>query len=251
MSVYGKTRKIETAPGDVCAEGLPMNEPLRMDGLKLLRAVNAERVPVVFFDPQYRGIMDKMNYGNEGARQKKRAELTQMSDRQITKFIGAIDRILIKSGHLFLWIDKFHLCEGVDRWLAGTELEVVDLITWDKRRMGMGYRTRRQAEHLLILQKRPIRAKGVWTRHDIRDVWSEAAPDYCRHAHPKPIGLQQALIEATTGPDDVVVDPSAGSFSVLVAARRAGRRFLGCDVKCAREMIYHISKAIADGRAGE
>ena len=33
-----------------------------------------------------------------------------------------------------------------------------------------------------------------------------------------------------TDPGDVVLDPAAGSYSVLTAAHDVGRRFLGCDV---------------------
>ena len=54
-------------------------------------------------------------------------------------------------------------------------IDVVDLITWDKRRMGMGYRTRRCCEYALISQKHPEQSKGVWRRHDIPDVWTESA----------------------------------------------------------------------------
>jgi len=46
----------------------------------------------------------------------------------------------------------------------GDALKVVDLITWDKGRIGMGYRSRRRGEYLIFLQKPPIRAKGTWKR---------------------------------------------------------------------------------------
>ncbi|HKG70020.1 MAG TPA: hypothetical protein VKA92_14200, partial [Segetibacter sp.] len=69
-------------------------------------------ITACFFDPQYRGVMDKMKYGNEGERQKGRAELEQMSEETIKLFIKEIDRVLIPDGHLFLWVDKFHFCEG-------------------------------------------------------------------------------------------------------------------------------------------
>ena len=132
-------------------------------------------------------------------------------------------------GHLFLWMDKFHLCQGFSHWLAGTRLEVVDMVVWDKGRMGMGYRTRRQSEFCVVLQKQPRRAKGVWRSHDITDVWREKKP---RGAHPhwKPVGLQAALIKAVSEAGDCVLDPAAGSFSALEAARRIGREFIGCDI---------------------
>ena len=170
-----------------------------------------------------------MRYGNEGVnRGRKRAQLPQMSEETITHFISGIANALIPSGHLFLWVDKFHLCTGVNDWFIEYGLEIVDLVTWNKRRMGMGYRTRRQAEYLVIVQKSPKRAKDVWQRHNIPDVWNEKT-EYS-HTHAKPINLQAALIEAVTNPLDVVLDPAAGGYSVLTAASMIGRQFLGCDI---------------------
>ena len=190
-----------------------------------------ECITAAFFDPQYRGILDKMNYGNEGVlRGQRRSALKQMDEETINTFIRHIDRLLIGSGHLFLWMDKFHLCTGFSAWLGGTALETVDMITWNKGRIGMGYRTRRTSEHLIILQKKPRRAKGVWTRHDISDVWTEDAP-INGGAHPKPVGLQAALIEAVSQPGDLILDPAAGSFSVFDACKQCeGRIFIGCDL---------------------
>jgi site-specific DNA-methyltransferase (adenine-specific) len=198
------------------------------DGKDLLLAINDNSVPCVFFDPQYRGVLEKMAYGNEGvSRGCQRSLLPQMSEDTIKDFILEIARVLVPKGHLFLWADKFHLCEGVAGWLP-KPLQLVDMIVWNKLKMGMGYRTRRKCEYLVVIQKRPIRAKGVWALHDIPDVWEEKAAG--EHTHSKPIGLQARLIEAVTNPKDVVLDPAAGSYSVLEACGHTGRIFLGGDI---------------------
>ena len=128
-----------------------------------------------------------------------------------------------------LWIDKYQLVEGIRPWIAGLPISAVDLITWDKGQIGNGYRTRRRSEYLVVLQKKPRRVKGVWTKRDIPDVWSETVKR--KHPHAKPEGLQAALIEATTAPGDIVLDPAAGGFSVMRSAHSVGRRFLGCDLE--------------------
>ena len=208
---------------------LALNQRHQEDGRDLLRQLPAAALSLCFFDPQYRGVLDQLQYGNEGqSRGARRSGLPQMSVEVVEHFLAEIARVLTPSGHLALWVDKFHLCTDVTRWLAAAQLQVVDLITWDKVRMGMGYRTRRQAEYLVVAQKPPKRAKGIWQRHDIRDVWAEKVVSQGVHA--KPVGLQAALISAVTDPDDVVLDPAAGSYSVLTAALQEGRRFLGCDI---------------------
>ena len=105
------------------------------------------------------------------------------------------------------------------------------MVIWHKQRIGMGYRTRRTFESLCIIQKRPKRAKGVWKLHDIPDVWAEPKQGGRGvHVHRKPVRLQARLIEAVTNEGDFVVDPAAGSYSVLEACQMTGRNFLGCDI---------------------
>jgi site-specific DNA-methyltransferase (adenine-specific) len=176
--------------------------------------------------------MDRLSYGNEGARQKGRAKLVQMPEETIQAFMAGIARALRPRGHLFLWLDKYHLCEGVGPWVSESGLAVVDMITWNKGRMGMGYRTRRQSEYLAVLQKPPQRAKDVWTDRAMPDVIEEVVPRRKEaHPHRKPIALQARLIAAVTQPGDLVIDPAAGSFSVLASCKRVeDRRFFGADL---------------------
>lgn len=228
-TVFSGARELKAPPFKL-PHGLQCNKRLKMDGLRFLSKLPPASIPVSFFDPQYRGILDAMSYGNEGKRRgKARCNLEQMSADTIGEFVRDINNALIPSGHLFLWMDKFHLCMGFSEWLAGTSLDVVDMVTWNKGKMGMGYRTRRLAEYLIILQKEPRRAKGVWKIHDIPDVWDEAVRRN-GHIHKKPVGLQARLIEAVSNPGDIVIDPAAGSFSVMEACGQRNRNFLGCDI---------------------
>jgi site-specific DNA-methyltransferase (adenine-specific) len=80
----------------------PFNSKLKMDGLALLKSLENNSVSAVFFDPQYRGVLDKMNYGNEGERQIERSKLVQMGEKKIISFVREINRTLKSSGHLFL-----------------------------------------------------------------------------------------------------------------------------------------------------
>ena len=211
-------------------EGFEMNQKNKGDGLQMLKGAEEESVAVVFFDPQYRGILDHQHYGNEGVtRGKARCSLTQMDEETIASFIKEIDRVLKPSGHLFLWVDKYHLCEGIDKWIIGTSLQKVDLIIWDKKRISMGARSRYRAEYLIVLQKAPLKAKGIWTDHGIPDVWAEKVVK--THPHSKPVDLQKRLILATTCEGDLVLDPAAGGYSVMEACRGTGRDFLGCDIE--------------------
>ena len=228
-AVFSNERTVN-APRLTLPASLRPNTRLKMDGLEFLSILPESAIPVAFLDPQYRGVLEKLSYGNEGkSRGTRRSAMTQMPEAVIAEFVQGICRVLIPSGHLFLWVDKFHLCQGVRPWLEGTDLEVVDLMTWDKGTFGMGYRTRHRAEHCLVLQRRPVRAKGVWKVHNITDVVLEKASTR-EHPHAKPIELQGRLMSAVSNEGDFVIDPAAGSFSVLHAAMQNNRKFLGCDL---------------------
>ena len=207
-----------------------VNKKNKANGLNLLADINDKTVATAFFDPQYRGVLDKLKYGNEDqARCKVRCELTQMDEDTIVNFIKEIDRVLKDSGHLFLWVDKFHLCQGVLDWFIDTNLNLVDMVVWDKGKIGMGYRIRHKSEYLVVLQKSPVRAKGCWNDHGIPDVWEEKTPKI--HPHSKPIELQKRLIAATTQDGDYVLDPASGGYSVYEACKALGRDFIGGDIE--------------------
>lgn len=232
--VYGHTT---TLNGNAFVEpqAFKLNAPNVSDGRVLLGALVQASVPLCVFDPQYRGVLDRQKYGNEGSRQKARFDLKQMSEELIVSFIRDIERVLAPSGHLLLWVDKYHLCIGVQDWFSEIDMTIVDMIVWNKKRMGMGYRTRRFGEYCIIAQKTPIRAKGVWKCHDIPDIWDERLT--ARNGHAKPVQLQKRLIEALTNEGDIVIDPAAGSYSVLTACRDSGRNFLGCDLVPKTDLI--------------
>lgn len=209
---------------------LKPNARNKVDGLELLASMKPASAKLVFIDPQYRGVLDHQKYGNEGARQKGRAKLPQMTDETIFQFVAAAHRVLKPSGHLVLWADKFAVasCRHI-LWWDRSFAEPVDMISWNKTVPGMGRRARCYTEFAIIFQKEPRRAKGIWTDHGIMDCWPESA-DRKRHPHAKPIQLIYRLIRCVTKTGDLVVDPCAGGYGVLDACKASGRNFMGGDI---------------------
>jgi site-specific DNA-methyltransferase (adenine-specific) len=205
------------------------NVAQRGDALTLLQSLPSGCTPLVFFDPQHRAVLDQLKFGNEGERQRGRARLPAMSEDYIDTVCIEIARVLKPSGYCMRWLDTFCLVEGHHLRIPHEYITPVDLIAWDSLRLGMGKRSRRRGDYLLVLQKSPIKANTTWRDHAIPNRWPEKV-DRNLHPHIKPIGLITRLIAAVTLPGDLVVDPAAGSFVVMHAAHQLGREFIGCDL---------------------
>src|SRR5262245_13729616 len=106
------------------------------DALALLRALPDACSPLVFFDPQRRSVLDKLIFGNEGERQRGRAQLPAMSENFIDEVCIEIARVLRPSAYLALWSDTFRLVEAHHLRIPRDLLTPFDLIAWDSLRIG-------------------------------------------------------------------------------------------------------------------
>ena len=65
----------------------------------------------------------------------------------------------------------------------------------------------------------------------------------------KPLALLERIVSASSNAGDLVFDPFMGSGTTLVAAKRLGRRFAGCDVSadavaCARARLAEVEPSL-------
>ena len=80
--------------------------------------------------------------------------------------------------------------------------------------------------------------RSLWMDIDVedepQDIWPIITPSkeekkYGKHPTQKPIALIKRIIQASTNPGDIVLDPFTGSSTTGVAAISQGRRFIGID----------------------
>src|SRR5260370_704135 len=148
------------------------NVAQRGDALELLRSLPDACAALAFFDPQHRGVLDKLAFGNEGARQRERSRLPAMGEDYIDACCREIARVLAPSGYCMRWVDTYGLFEAHHLRVADC-LKCVDLIAWDNLRPGMCKRSRRRGDYLLLLQRPPATASN-WRDHA---QWLKATPE--------------------------------------------------------------------------
>ena len=143
--------------------------------------------------------------------------------REIARFARPT---LIDGGHFLSFID-WRQWPNLVGAIETANLRVNQMVVWDKQHFGMGWSFRNQ--HELILAA----SKGVPRMADrgVGSVLSFPRPTNDWHPSPKPVELIRRLIEATTEPDELVVDPFAGSAPIAEACRDLGRRYVGVEIE--------------------
>jgi len=76
---------------------------------------------------------------------------------------------------------------------------------------------------------------GFFTMVGMRDVWDIPAlrgnqPEALGYPTQKPLALVERIIEASSSPGDVVLDPFCGCGTALAASEKLGRRWIGIDI---------------------
>lgn len=70
-------------------------------------------------------------------------------------------------------------------------------------------------------------AQDIWTDVEAIRSWHKEGLGYPTQ---KPLALLERIIEASSLPDDVVLDPFCGCGTALIAAQKSGRKWIGIDI---------------------
>ncbi len=188
------------------------------NALDELRRLRSGSVDLLLTDPPY---------GNNGTYG--RANVVIAGDADPLVGLTALAegfRILSPNRASFFFLDMKHLPFVrlfVEQY---TDFKIGDVLVWDKTRFGFGRAFRKQHELIIVLEK----GKVAYRSRGFANVLSVTRVGRPKHPHEKPVALLERLLEHTTSPGDLVVDPFMGSGSTGVAASKLGRRFLGIEL---------------------
>ena len=107
------------------------------------------------------------------------------------------------------------------------------MVIWDKGPMGMGHHYRRSYETVLVAQVPGAPCKWYDKTKQVENIIrsgyngiKKIIPSRDQHPTEKPIELPTHFIQLHTKPDDIVLDPFAGSGTTAIACIRTGRRYI-------------------------
>lgn len=117
-----------------------------------------------------------------------------------------------------------------------------NLLVWDKGNATPNKFYLNALEFIIMLRKggqRYINNMGTTNILRVKNIIGNKL-----HPTEKPVAVNEILIENSTEPNQVVLDPFMGSGSCGVACKELGREFIGCEID---EKYFEIAKNRIEG----
>src|SRR3954454_10039978 len=170
----------------------------------------------------------------------------EMSSEQFTSFLStAFSQMVAHSadGALsFVFMDWRHLREILDAGQSSFP-ELKNLIVWNKDNAGMGSLYRSKHELIFVfkigtgahinnveLGRHGRNRSNVWDYPGISSMLRGRLEELAMHPTVKPVAMIAEAIKDASHPKGLVLDPFAGSGTILIAAEKTGRRAAAIEV---------------------
>jgi site-specific DNA-methyltransferase (adenine-specific) len=199
------------------AEGVTLILGDCMDAVKNIPSAS---VDMVMIDPPY-STPTVASFGRQVTK--------RLSDLAIQEYyFGALkpelERVLKHDAPLMIFCDDIYYAVLVGLFY---DWKQINLLVWDKKRIGMGKPFRRRHECLFYANRGTPPLTGEMS-HIPTILECPLTKEH--HGAEKPLELCEQMIRELTPPGGCVVDLFMGSGTTGVAAVKSGRRFTGCEL---------------------
>ena len=196
-----------------------------MDCIEGMQQIGTASVDTIITDPPF--FIPATHYQSRIKWQRKYSDLSVLRIFW-ESVLSEATRVLKPTGHMFVFCngDSYPVFYApmFDRF------DRVKSLVWDKGHVGLGRIFRNQ--HELIIWARSTDCMHVDDGRVHADVLRYSATPSSEREHPveKPESLMMELIAPTTPEGGLVLDPFCGSGTVLTAAKKLNRHFIGFDL---------------------
>lgn len=201
-------------------------------GIELIRSLEKESVDLILTDPPY-NISKENNFKTMGRGGIDFGEWDKGFD--LYSWIDETFSKIKKGGSLIIFNDWKNIGE-IAKYAENQGFEIKDMLRWEKTNPMPRNRDRRYItdyETAVWL----VKPKSKWTFNRLSESYdrpklSYASPQGKKRIHPtqKPVELLEELILRHSNPEDLIVDPFAGSGSCYNACASTNRNFLGAEI---------------------
>lgn len=226
------TTKITPVPGFKSAYGTIYNQ----DCLEGLKAIKSGSIDLIVTDPPYL-IKDTHAGGHTRLARTIQPVNNELRDNGLNTgldpaILPEMVRVL-KTINLYIWCNKAQIPEYLDFFVKGLGCSF-DIIVWVKTNSPPTYHNKylSDKEYCLYFRKggycQPVSYETAKTAY----FQPTNVVDKKAYPHPtiKPLNIMKTLIENSSRPGDLVLDPFLGSGTTAVACMELGRKYIGYEI---------------------
>jgi DNA modification methylase len=210
--------------------------------MQFLRQIEEGSVDLIFADPPYM-IMNKAGFRAVDGRHVGSWNIDSYSDYHNFTFewLRECKRILSPLGSIWV-IGDYNTILILGDCLLAQEYHIVNQVVWVKANptpQWIGKRLSQSTECLIWASKTNKYYFDYWLAKAMNQGKQMRTDWYfpvCRgkerknHPHQKPLVLLERIVEICSIAGNLILDPFVGSGTTMVAAKRLGRRYVGCDI---------------------
>ncbi|HEX2881560.1 MAG TPA: site-specific DNA-methyltransferase [Polyangiaceae bacterium] len=198
------------------------------DAVTWLRTLRSGSVDLLITDPPYESLEKHRAVGTTTRLKHSKSSSNDwfhiFPNLRFPELFAQVYRVLAKDAHFYLF------CDQETMFVAKPLAEAAGFkfwkpLVWDKRKIGMGYHYRSRYELILFFEKGKRKLQDL----GIADVL-ECPRVSGGYPAEKPTEVVRVLVEQSSLPGQLVIDPFMGSGSTGVAATSLARNFLGNDL---------------------
>lgn len=199
------------------------------DCLDLLAKLPAESVDLVITDTAYESLEKHRARGTTTRLAHSKSSSNDwfsiFPNSKFPELFAQLYRVLRKHTHCYFF------CDAETMFVAKPIAEAAGFkfwkpLVWDKQTIGMGYHYRARCEFILFFEK----GKRKLNNLGVADVLPCKRLHKAPYPSQKPEAISTVLVEQSSRPNELVIDPFCGSGTVGASAISSSRRFWGCDI---------------------
>jgi len=198
------------------------------DAVSWLKSLPSNSVDLVITDPPYESLEKHRSVGTTTRLKHSKASSNDwfsiFSNTRFPDFFEETFRVMKPNTHFYLFCDQETMFV-VKPMAEAAGFRFWKPLVWDKKRIGMGYHYRCRYEFILFFEK----GKRKLNNLGVPDVL-ECPRIHNGYPTEKPVVLIQTLIDQSSSPGDMIIDPFMGSGSTAEAAIESSRMFQGNDL---------------------
>lgn len=206
-----------------------------MDCMEVLKSLPDESVNLIVTDPPY-PTTSRGGTGSSGGMCKKdifsKGKVFKHNNIDVSVYAPECYRVLKDGSHFYIMTNHVNL-QKILNTCTDIGFHFIKSLIWDKGNKIMGQYYMSQFEYILFFRKgKGVKINNCGTADIISVPNKKTKGEDGKNLHDteKPVELMKILIENSTQPNDIVVDPFVGVGAVARACKETNRRFICCEL---------------------